>query len=383
MGSDDMSSSKSKWHLGWLVIIVVCTLVTLGVMVKEMSVETNSVNLLTGTGSGIGSARRLLQAKKKEKAPKLEITCEDPALQLVQEVFFADAFPNAQNVKRFEGSDLVEVNGNYYVVFDNIYNFGRLSKDLSNNFLLPHRAGVRGSSGYEALTYDSVTRQFYVIVETAPTPSPDAFTAIIEQIRVDEDTQTTQFVGRCASEYTFSHPNKGFEGAVTVRVDGTLFLIALCEGNFCEGTNRGKLLGNGKLVVMQRQNAIGNTPCVWRTVKQLDVPSVAQFEDYSALAIRETNTSGAFDIAITSQSNSQVWIGQITLGETVSEEWALSTGTVFNFPRTASKCGLQFCSIEGVGFLDDNKIVVVSDQGGGKGNDCKAHDEALQIFQLP
>ena len=65
-------------------------------------------------------------------------------------------------------------------------------------------------------------------------------------------TGSYSVVETCRSEIEFEGDSKGFEGGTSVRgADGVLYLLGLCEGNFCS-ESRGKEVGNGRVVVMAR-----------------------------------------------------------------------------------------------------------------------------------
>ena len=100
--------------------------------------------------------------------------------------------------------------------------------------------------------------------------------------------------------------------------DGVLYLLGLCEGNYCS-ESRGKEVGNGRVVVMARQDAPGG--CVWKTVTVLELPKSAAFVDYSAIAIHQATQS----VAVTSQENSQMWVGQLGGGADQGRTWCTPT----------------------------------------------------------
>lgn len=337
-------------------------------------------------------SRRLLQKNgkkvkkpKEPKVPKNHMTCNGPTLQLIEEHDMDTSFPNTQ-VKRFEGSDLVQVDDNYYVVFDNLYNVGRIGTNLSSadNYLLPHRWGVKGASGYEAIAYDRMTKQFFVVVESVPGAVPNVFHGMIEQLRIDDEAETTQYISRCATEFVFDSANKGFEGAAIVRAHGgRLYMLALCEGNSCKGGNVGKDKGHGKIIVMTYHKAVGLTPCLWKTVREMSLPATAFFEDYSALALRRKNNTNNYEMAVTSQTDSQLWLGELHVGTKLDlSDWNITMGRTLDFPR-GPNCAPLFCSVEGVGFLHNDEFVAVSDVGGGTAASCTPHDQSVHVFKLP
>ena len=73
--------------------------------------------------------------------------------------------------------------------------------------------------------------------------------------------------------------------------EGESILIGLCEGNYCEGGEKGREEGNGRLVLMAKREANESHPCVWETRSLLALPPTAAFADYSAIALLETNST--------------------------------------------------------------------------------------------
>ena len=170
------------------------------------------------------------------------------------------------------------------------------------------------------------------------------------------DMLDKQLVGECKSEYEFEGDSKGFEGAVGVRgvsnTDGSpgqLFMLGLCEGNWCGEGRRGQEPGNGRVVLMHK-GVDGQGNCVWVTDRVLSLPSELAFEDYSAIALMGDT------VAITSQASSQLWLGKISLvyepanGEHRLDpntvEFLQQGGKVLNFPRDGS-CRTKYCNVEG------------------------------------
>ena len=94
-------------------------------------------------------------------------------------------------------------------------------------------------------------------------------------------------------------------------------------------------------------------------------------------------------IAIASQENSQVWIG--ILEEIDESPYFRITSSdksgVYNLPRTIvndSMCGKEYCNIEGVAWIDENHLVLVSDVAKPSyGIICSYKDESIHYFSLP
>ena len=228
-----------------------------------------------------------------------------------------------------------------------------------------------------------------------PVTDHPKYHAIVMQILLPPpDSEDTDYavLDSCPSEMLFDGDSKGFEGARSIRgADGVLYVLGLCEGNHCS-SQTGKDVGHGKVIVMAREDEGGPTGgCYWKTVRTIDLP-MKEFVDYSALAIHHRTKA----VAITSQENSQVWVGELSTGsdgefDPMTAEF--SKGKVYDFPRAAT-CAVQYCNIEGIEWVDDGgadedaprTLVGVSDKMKGKGKQpftCLEKDQSFHLFQLP
>lgn len=146
---------------------------------------------------------------------------------------------------------------------------------------------------------------------------------------------------------------------------------------------------------MRKRAATDDKPCEWETVNLLALPKTAAFADYSAIAIRpipaaETESTAGrrivYRLAVTSQESSQVWIGELRTTDTHdAADWSLTDGVVYNFPRSDS-CDIRYCNVEGIGFIDDDLLVAVSDKmksGGRQHFRCLDKDQSIHTFVLP
>ena len=218
---------------------------------------------------------------------------------------------------KFEASDVIRVGEHFYVVCDSSWSILKLSDELPllsrENELIRHDASFAPppeDSGFEAIIHDmssfshgSGREDFYVVRESVEhaTDGGTVFDAQIMKVHVSESSYSV--IETCHSEFQFEGDSKGFEGAISLRgADGVLYLLGLCEGNYCDET-RGKEAGNGRVVIMAKEvdtSAPGG--CVWKTRRILKLPPTANFVDYSAFAVHHSTHS----VAITSQENSQL-----------------------------------------------------------------------------
>ena len=119
-----------------------------------------------------------------------------------------------------------------------------------------------------------------------------------------------------------------------------LMLVALCEGNWCSGGEKGERPGGGRLQLF-RPNA---DTC--EHLATINLPPDLWFVDYSSLAIREDR------IAVLSQQRSALWVGVLR-----PRSWEIADrGTCYYLPRD-EEGHQQYSTAKGVSWLDDDHLV--------------------------
>lgn len=252
-------------------------------------------------------------------------------------------------------------------------------------------------SQFEAITYHLTHHKFITVQESVNEPFADGkYRAVFMEVTIDNHPKPVWHLDRaCPSEFTFADDSKGFEGALGMMgVGDRFFILGLCEGNHCGTGKVGKEKGNGRIVIMEFDAGEGEpntfehgilkhtSTCQWKTVKIVDIPAVADFEDYSDVARRGTA------IAITSQASSMLLLGQMTLTEDGlldPETFAISEPEVRRFAPTPD-CQVQYCNVEAIDFINDRLLVGGSDamKGGGRQEyQCLEKDQSMHVFTLP
>jgi len=299
-------------------------------------------------------------------------------LKLVDESTIMKAVPG-DGIRKFEASDVTGMGwDSVLVVFDNSFRIakvGSYAAQATENTLLTWPGDVGEDSQFEGITYNTSSDSFLVVQEEIEGEDGQR-RAIIFDVKIVGDA--VQVLDQCTSEWTFVKENKGFEGAaVYTTTNGESLLLGLCEGNHCAGGKEGRDTGHGVIVAMEK--AIDKQGvCTFVTKSKVKVPSSANFVDYSAITIYNNSR-----VAISSQENSAVWIGDISTSD--SGEVEFSTGKVYDFPRN-DQCDMIYCNIEGVYFEEPHKLVAVSDKmkKGGKQNfKCATKDQSIHTFALP
>jgi hypothetical protein len=114
----------------------------------------------------------------------------------------------------------------------------------------------------------------------------------------------------------------------------------------------------------------GNT---WVKAHTIKLPQTLLFEDYASLTLQGNR------MAIVSQKNSALWIGQLH-----SNSWTISGhGDTYQFPRTPK--GLKpYGNVEGACWIGKNKLVVVSDKAKKQQDSiCKTKGRSIHIVEIP
>ena len=307
-----------------------------------------------------------------------------------------------------------------YIVFDNTFQIGAFCTPLAvrtlncTNKLLdwPNKTLNKVKSEFEDIAYNPMTDTYFIIQETIPSSlHPDEFNSNIFQIQITPENPMLpiNIIESCYVSWTFDSSNKGFEGIqfITHHKTGKNYLLALCEANKCTMHSMFKELitnlGNGRLAVLERhKNSIKgkstmiicrqtflilSDPCQWLPVGIINLPSSVRFLDYSAVSTYSTKASTY--IAITSQENSQVWIGIIE--EIDQRPYFRITSTeqtsVYNLPRAIvndSFCEKQYCNLEGVAWINEHEFILVSDQAKATHAPiCSNKGESIHHFLIP
>ncbi|MFP9113130.1 SdiA-regulated domain-containing protein [Flavobacterium sp. RHBU_3] len=261
----------------------------------------------------------------------------------------------------FEGSGVQYLNGYFYVACDNTQKIAKIKSTLpinsSSNSLLSTGAPGSGSSNYEGITYEANgTPHFYVVEETVKNGS-------VYQPRISKLDDSMTYQSRDWADYSFSsaNSNKGFEGLAWVSRDGNNYLLGLVEGT-------------GKIAVLLKGTSS------WNLVTEITLPSSVTFTDYSDLAI-----SASGKVAITSQEDGQLWVGQLS-----STSWSITGGTAYTFPLGSSSGVIGagtlqlYGNVEGVSFITDTQIVICSDKAGSDQPSYQSYKEqTVSVFNLP
>lgn len=269
-------------------------------------------------------------------------------LRLLRERSFTDLLASNED---YEASGVAILDDTLHVVFDNRTHIAEVDLSLTVATL---GEGVRKRSDYEAITIATrPARRIYVAKEVGA----GGRAAIVEV-----DTKG-RLLSTEPTDLTVLDPTKGLEGIAWL--DDIERMLALCEAGSC-----GDPTGSGHGVI----NVLRHEGGAWVTETALALPALAAFKDYSDLAVR-SEAEGSYRLAVLSQESSALWLGTLTTRPLKIAD----TGAVYRFPRVAGR--VQYCSPEGVTFIDAQTIAVVSDRAKNAAGCSKG--EALHVFAIP
>ena len=298
-----------------------------------------------------------------------------PTLQLVRERKIAELIPalSAPDMKsgkdpRYEASGVLAREGVLYIVFDSDTAVARLSDDLETHPLNGRFGMAAETEGFEGIAFNERERTFYLLVESKEHKDGSLYSEVVEYSHVLSHVRTR------ALKYELSSENKGFEAIAYVEREGRDYILALCEGNKCKSGKEGRKRGGGRVHLFESGKRS------WKHRKHcIKLPKAVQFQDYSGMAVDGCR------VAVVSQEESMLWVGVF---DEKSWEWR-DDGRQYRFPRTADG-EVHYGNIEGVAWLSESRIVVVSDQRksemkGKQGQPLRLaeKDQSVHIFDLP
>lgn len=275
--------------------------------------------------------------------PTNKITELPPA---IKEEKFAKLYPQKQ--RKWEASGITADSHHLYIIFDNAPILSRLNHSLQNPQLFTF-AGK--GNDFEAIT--RIDSGYAIAVETKKHQNR----LMAEIIFLNPDFSRRANVG---VDIDFNHKNKGIEGLVHIQRGGREYLLALCEAGGC----RKKSKGRGTIYVLEKYANHLNP------IQKILLPKKLPFLDYSGMDVHAGN------IAVVSQESSLLWIGQLSM-----TNWQIRHKSLWSFPRRGSK--KKYCNIEGVVWLDNRHLAVVSDKAKKNKKHCQQKSESIHIFELP
>ena len=317
-------------------------------------------------------------------------------LKLAYELPFAALFSDNKGQKKYEASSvIIDSEGLFaYAIHDSSWAVSKFPLKLEpfgvNNSQIGDPDREEKDSDYEAIFQDDGNADKNVVYAVRESIKHDdkTYHAIIEKLSLNHEHNNYTLEEACSCEFEFEGDSKGFEGAISIRdLNNEMIVLGLCEGNHCsEKKSKQRDKGHGRVVLM-RQSRLPNGACQWSTIRVTNLPKSANFDDYSDITM---DTTGR--VAITSQEDSSLWIGQLLGQDETTGLWDLEklafdedVGDVYYFPKNAN-CQTVYCNVEGVHFLNAEMVLTVSDKMKSKGKQdfrCFSKDQSVHVFVLP
>ena len=278
-------------------------------------------------------------------------------LGLVAEFKVADLLGKSPR-GRYEASGVVLRQGVFYLVFDNMPHIGRIASltlGAEGNALLSQD----GRLGYEDIAYDPQSDHFFTLIEASHRGR--AFMAKVREYDGELGHVSTQWL-----EFPLEKGNKGMEGLTCVSFEDELYLLALCEGNWCRSGDMGRKPGGGRIQVFGRRRD------GWGHLATIRLSEMLPFQDYSSVALDGQR------IAVLSQESAALWVGTLRI-----PGWEIDEGMIYHFPQDdEGRCNYRHA--EGVAWLSADRVVIVSDRVVDSANRrFRAKDESIHVFGFP
>ena len=256
-----------------------------------------------------------------------------------------------------EASGVQFLNNEIFVVFDNYSMIAKINTELNKAKLLGEN---KKEVGYEGITYDNINDRFYLLEESLD--NKGAFNARLRSANKDFIIEFKKWL-----KYNFQGDNKGFEGLTIVTKNDKTYVLALCEGNDCDSGEISKIHGAGRIKVFETEGG------KWKYIASIRIPPSLQFMDYSGIDINKKNI-----LAITSQESSAVWTGELDVANWQAKDF----GHVYHFPKDKNGNKI-YCNIEGVSWIANDRLVVVSDAKKKKQpEECLEKDQSIHFISI-
>ena len=288
---------------------------------------------------------------------------EHVSLELVSEKKFHELIPGASPEDRFEATGVAHKDSNFLVVYYDTPHFTRLDISLDSGH--PSNRLYRNmakNDGYQDITYDTRGRRFLAL--TLGKKRDDGSV----KPRINQfDTELAYVEGRYI-DYDVQGNDHILQGLAAVWRGNQLSILAICQGNKCRGGKKGSKPGGGRIQIFQPESGM------WAHKGTIKLPKELPFGDFVSLEVRGDR------LAVLSQASTAVWIGTLQ-----DSGWGfVDDGAIYSLPPS-KKGNNIYCTVEGVTWVDDNKLATVSDSHRGRRQNkrCAKREQSIHIFQIP
>lgn len=287
-----------------------------------------------------------------------------PFLELVEEVKIRDLIDDSGRT-RYEASGVHLKGGLLHIIFDNTHLMLKVNPDRQKERERASLLTLAGTGkGYEDLTFHPSAKRWYCLIEATERKKG------VLMPRIDVFDEEFAFLQSDWLDFPLMSGNKGFEGIAILQYGGEEYLIGMCEGNDCRSGDEGANPGKGRIQVFSRDKKR------WKQTGTINLPKSVMFKDYTGIDVRGTTLS------VISQESSALWIGNLRSDRGRWDDIFEDEGKVLHFPRD-EKGRKIYCNLEGITWLGDDRIVVVSDKTKAEQpGRCEQKDQSIHIFRI-
>ncbi len=285
-----------------------------------------------------------------------------PELELLKEHKLYELLPGSSPEDRFEAYSVCRAGDHYFVIFEDTPHIARMHISLSPS----HRENIifrqlAERQFYEDITFDRRSGRFLVISKAEKKVNGRLYP------RISEYSTDLQFLDRDLVDFPVNGKDGKLSAFHMVRRKKQEYVLGLCAQNHCMGGRKRQIPGNGRIQIFVNE---GNN---WSQKNTIKLPESAAFKAYTALSVR----SGR--IAVASQNDSAVWIGQFQDGS-----WDfVDHGIVYVFPKS-KKGNTVYSTVEGLDWSDDDELVIVSGRRTrGQPKRSRKKDQSIHLFRVP
>ncbi len=285
-----------------------------------------------------------------------------PFLELVHEARINDLVKGTDD-EHFEASGVYLKDGYLHIIFDDNPSLLRIRPDWRGSTDEPVLLRLKDTgAGYEDITFQSSAGHWLCLIEAVKT-GHDTYLA-----GIDVFDESFSFLRKSWLHFPLKGGNKGFEGLSIMHHAKNEYLLCICEGNDCKSGAKGAKPGKGRIQVFQQVAE------QWEHGGTIKLPKAVRYRDYVSLALHNGS------LTVLSQASSALWTGHI---RSEGGEWDDLFGRTYLFPRDEKGRSI-YCNLEGVAWLGNGRLVVVSDKAKHEQpGRCTRKDQSIHIFTLP
>ncbi len=288
-----------------------------------------------------------------------------PFLELVHEARINDLVKGTDD-EHFEASGVYLKDGYLHIIFDDNPSLLRIRPDWRGSTDEPVLLRLKDTgAGYEDITFQSSAGHWLCLIEAVKT-GHDTYLA-----GIDVFDESVSFLRKSWLHFPLKGGNKGFEGLSIMHHAKNEYLLCICEGNDCKSGAKGAKPGKGRIQVFQQVAE------QWEHGGTIKLPKAVRYRDYVSLALHNGS------LTVLSQASSALWTGHIRSDGGEWDDLFEDDGRTYLFPRDEKGRSI-YCNLEGVAWLGNGRLVVVSDKAKHEQpGRCTRKDQSIHIFTLP